>query len=70
MKISRPAFTPYNGTAAVTAKMALRFACLTGGAPELYLKMQPALYLEFTKRRLQPNSTTSRQGGRANHPMG
>ncbi len=41
MKISPPAlYAVLNGTAAVTAEMALRFACLTGGAPELYLNMR------------------------------
>jgi len=37
----------------VTAEMALRFACLTGGAPELYLNMQAGHDLELAKRRLQ-----------------
>src|SRR5437764_9075179 len=41
MKVSRPAlYAVLNGTAAVSAEMALRFARLTGGAPELYLNMQ------------------------------
>ena len=54
MKISRPAlYAVLNGTAAVTAEMALRFACLTGGAPELYLNMQAGYDLELAKQRLQ-----------------
>lgn len=54
MKISRPAlYAVLNGTAAVTAEMALRFACLTGGAPELYLNMQAGHDLELAKQRLQ-----------------
>ncbi len=41
MKISRPSlYAVLNGTAAVTADMALRFARLSGGAPELYVQMQ------------------------------
>src|SRR5438309_1387790 len=41
MKVSRPAlYAVLNGSGAVTADMALRFARLTGGAPELYLNMQ------------------------------
>ncbi|MGA7263429.1 MAG: HigA family addiction module antitoxin [Stellaceae bacterium] len=41
MGVSRPVlYAVLNGTAAVTAEMALRFARLTGGAPELYLNMQ------------------------------
>ena len=54
MKISRPAlYAVLNGTAAVTAEMALRFACLAGGAPELYLNMQAGHDLELAKQRLQ-----------------
>ena len=54
MKISRPAlYAVLNGTAAVTAEMALRFACLTGAAPELYLNMQAGHDLELGKQRLQ-----------------
>jgi addiction module HigA family antidote len=54
MKISRPAlYAVLNGTAAVTAEMALRFACLTGGAPQLYLNMQAGHDLELAKQRLQ-----------------
>ena len=54
MKVSRPAlYTVLNGTAAVTAEMALRFARLTGGAPELYLNMQTGHDLEAAQQRLQ-----------------
>jgi len=54
MKISPPAlYAVLSGTAAVTAEMALRFACLTGGAPELYLNMQAGHDLELAKQRLQ-----------------
>jgi addiction module HigA family antidote len=54
MKISRPAlYAVLNGTAAVTAEMALRFARLTGGAPELYLNMQSGHDLELAQQRLR-----------------
>jgi plasmid maintenance system antidote protein VapI len=33
--------------------MALRFACLGGGAPEFYLNMQAGHDLELAKQRLQ-----------------
>jgi addiction module HigA family antidote len=42
-----------NGTATVTAEMALRFARLTGGAPELYLDMQVGHDLEVAQKRLR-----------------
>ena len=41
-----------NGTAAVTADMALRFGRLTGGAPELYVQMQAQRDLYLAERRL------------------
>jgi len=54
MKVSRPAlYSVLNGTSAVTAEMALRFARLTGGAPELYLNMQAAHDLELARQRLK-----------------
>ena len=54
MKVSRPAlYAVLNGTAAVTADMALRFARLTGGAPELYLNMQTGHDLAAAQQRLQ-----------------
>ncbi len=54
MKVSRPAFyAVLNGSAAVTADMALRFARLTGGAPELYLNMQTGHDLEMAQQRLK-----------------
>jgi addiction module HigA family antidote len=53
MRISRPAlYGVLKGSAAVTADMALRFAQLTGGAPELYLNMQIGCDLEKARRRL------------------
>lgn len=53
MGVSRPAlYAVLNGTAAVTAEMALRFARLTGGAPELYLNMQTGYDLEAARQRL------------------
>jgi len=53
MKVSRPAlYAVLNGTAAVTAEMALRFARLAGGPPELYLNMQTGHDLEAASRRL------------------
>ena len=58
MKVSRPAlYAVLNGTAAVTAEMALRFARLTGGAPELYLNMQTGHDLEAAQQRLQDELT-------------
>ena len=54
MKVSRPAlYAVLNGSAAVTADMALRFARLTGGAPELYLNMQIGHDLETAQQRLK-----------------
>jgi antitoxin HigA-1 len=54
MGVSRPAlYAVLNGSAAVTAEMALRFARLTGGAPELYLNMQTAHDLEAARQRLK-----------------
>jgi addiction module HigA family antidote len=54
MGISRPAlYAVLNGTAAVTAEMALRFARLAGGAPELYLNMQTTYDLEAARQRLE-----------------
>jgi addiction module HigA family antidote len=70
MKVSRPAlYAVLNGTAAVTADMALRFARLTGGMPELYLNMQTGHDLEAAQQRLQdeladiePRTTASPAG--------
>ena len=42
-----------NGTATVTAEMALRFARLTGGAPEVYLDMQVGHDLKVAQQRLE-----------------
>jgi addiction module HigA family antidote len=54
MKISRQALhAVLNGTATVTAEMALRFARLTGGTPELYLDMQVRHDLEVAQQRIQ-----------------
>lgn len=54
MKVSRPAlYAVLNGTAAVTADMALRFSRLTGAAPELYLAMQAGHDLEVARLRLK-----------------
>lgn len=53
MKISRPSLYPVlDGSGAVTADMALRFARLTGGRPELYLHMQEADDLRHAGQRL------------------
>jgi plasmid maintenance system antidote protein VapI len=50
MKVSRqPPHPVPNGTTTVTAKMALRFARLTGGAPELYI----GYYFEMARQRLK-----------------
>ena len=54
MGVSRPAlYAVLNGTASVTAEMALRFARLSGGPPELYLNMQTAYDLEAARQRLE-----------------
>jgi addiction module HigA family antidote len=54
MGVSRQAIhAVLNGSATVTAEMALRFARLTSGAPELYLDMQTGHDLEVAQRRLQ-----------------
>lgn len=53
MKISRPSlYAVLNGDGAVTADMALRFARLVGGRPELYLHMQEAHDLWHAEQRL------------------
>ena len=53
MKVSRPSlYAVLNGTAAVTADMALKFGRLTGGAPELYVQMQTQRDLWLAERRL------------------
>ena len=53
MKVSRPSlYAVLNGTAGVTADMALRFGRLTGGAPELYVQMQTQRDLWLAERRL------------------
>ena len=58
MGVSRPAlYAVLNGSAAVTAEMALRFARLTGGAPELYLNMQTGYDLEAARQRLKEAET-------------
>jgi antitoxin HigA-1 len=55
MKISRQSVhAALSGSASVTADMALRFAKLTGGAPELYLRMQDNYDLWHAQRRLAP----------------
>lgn len=53
MGVSRPAlYAVLGGEAAVTADMALRFARLVGGEPELYLRMQDNHDLWHARRRL------------------
>jgi addiction module HigA family antidote len=54
MKISRQSLhAVLNGTASVTADMALRFGRLVGGAPELYLEMQVRHDLWTAQQRLE-----------------
>ncbi|MFM7344329.1 MAG: HigA family addiction module antitoxin [Tagaea sp.] len=54
MKLSRPALhAVLAGRSAVTAGLALRFARLTGGAPELFVQMQAAHDLWHARRRLE-----------------
>jgi addiction module HigA family antidote len=53
MGVSRPSlYAVLNGEGAVTADMALRFARLVGGAPELFLRMQDNHDLWRARRRL------------------
>lgn len=53
MKVSRTALhSVLSGSAAVSADMALRFAHLTGGAPELYIHMQADHDLDAARQRL------------------
>lgn len=53
MGISRQALhSVLRGRSAVSADMALRFAQLTGGRPELFLRMQENLDLWLARRRL------------------
>jgi addiction module HigA family antidote len=67
-KVSRPAlYSVLNGTAAVTAEMALRFARLTGGTPELYLNMQAGHDLELARQRLK-DELAGIEPGPQNHP--
>jgi addiction module HigA family antidote len=68
MKVSRPAlYSVLNGTAAVTAEMALRFARVTGGTPELYLNMQAGHDLEVARQRLKDELADIEQGSQQ-HP--
>ncbi|HVA15476.1 MAG TPA: HigA family addiction module antitoxin [Stellaceae bacterium] len=54
MRISRPSlYAVLNGTSAVTADMALRFAAIGGGEPELLLSMQAAHDLWRAQHRLE-----------------
>ena len=63
MKVSRPAlYSVLNGTAAVTAEMALRFARLTDGTPELYLNMQAGHDLEVARQRLKDELADIEEG--------
>lgn len=53
MRVSRPAlYAALNGEGAVTADMALRFARLTGGTPDIYVKMQTQHDLWHAQHRL------------------
>jgi len=53
MKVSRPSlYAVLKGEGSVTADMALRFARLTGGQPELYLSMQENYDLWHARRKL------------------
>jgi addiction module HigA family antidote len=54
MAISRPAlYAVLNGTGAVTPEMALRFARLVKGEPDLYLQMQARRDLWLAGQRLK-----------------
>ena len=53
MKISRPSlYAVLKGEGAVTADMALRFARLVNGNPDLFLHMQEARDLWYAQQRL------------------
>jgi len=53
MKVSRPSlYAVLNGSAALTADMALRFGRLSGGAAELYVQMQAQRDLWLAEQRL------------------
>jgi addiction module HigA family antidote len=53
MGVSRQAVhSVLNGTATVTAEMALRFARLTGGEAELFVNVQAGYDLELAQQRL------------------
>jgi plasmid maintenance system antidote protein VapI len=55
MRVSRQSLhAALAGRGAVTAKMSRRFASLTGGAPELFVRMQAAHDLWSARRRLAP----------------
>lgn len=54
LKVSQPALEAVlNGKDAVTADMALRFARLTGGTPELYVQMQARYDLWNARQKLK-----------------
>jgi len=54
MDISRPAlYAVMNGTGAVTPEMALRFARLVKGEPDLYVQMQARRDLWLAEQRLK-----------------
>jgi addiction module HigA family antidote len=54
MRVSRQALhAVLNGTATVTAEMALRFARLTGAEAEFFVSMQTGHDLELAQQRLQ-----------------
>lgn len=62
MKVSRQSlYAVLNGASAVTADMAVRFAKLTGGTPELFVQMQAnydlwhaQAWLKVTLARIKP----------------
>ncbi|MDE1903209.1 MAG: HigA family addiction module antidote protein [Alphaproteobacteria bacterium] len=54
MKVSRQSlYAVLNGASAVTADMAVRFAKLTGGTPELFVQMQANYDLWHAQARLK-----------------
>lgn len=54
MQVSRPSlYAVLNGTGAVTPEMAVRFARLTGGTPDLYVQMQGKRDLWLAAERLR-----------------
>jgi antitoxin HigA-1 len=63
MRVPRPTlYRVFNGKAAVTAELALRFVRLTGGTPDRYLRMQIAFDLWRARERLRDEAQQPHRG--------